>query len=96
MANDKLPKATLPKDTLKETLRRLFHPRPQEAQGPRAVGEPRAGLDLSPQSPFDVVLDQRLKALGGQVEELKGRVNGLMAAVAAAVVVQIVLSFFRT
>ncbi|MBI2171003.1 MAG: hypothetical protein HYU30_03125 [Chloroflexi bacterium] len=91
MADDKLPK-----DTLKETLSRLFRPLQKEAQLPTTMEELQAGLDLSPRSPFDVVLDQRLKALESQVEELKGRVNGLMALVAGAVVVQIVLGFFRT
>jgi hypothetical protein len=81
-------------DKLNDTIRKLFRPG-QAAAKPEATNEPGAGLDLSPRSPFDVVLDQRLKALEGQVEELKGRVNGLMALVAGAVVVQIVLSFFK-
>ncbi|MFH1142015.1 MAG: hypothetical protein V1724_10265 [Chloroflexota bacterium] len=52
-------------------------------------------VDLSPRSPFDALLDQRLKGLEHQVEELKGRLYGLMFLVAGAVVVQIVLSFFK-
>ena len=55
----------------------------------------QAGVDLSPRSPFDALLDARLKTLERQVEELKGRVHGLMFLVAGAVVVQVVLSFFR-
>ena len=53
------------------------------------------GVDLSPKSPFDALLDERLKGLERQVEELKGRVYGLMFLVAGAVIVQIVLSFFK-
>ncbi len=53
------------------------------------------GVDLSPRSPFDALLEERLKALERQVEELKGRVHGLMFLIAGAVVVQVVLSFFR-
>ena len=55
----------------------------------------QAGVDISPRSPFDALLEERLKALERQVEELKGRVHGLMFLIAGAVVVQIVVSFFR-
>ena len=54
-----------------------------------------AGIDLSPRSPFDALLDARLKGLERQVDELKGRVHGLMFLVAGAVIVQVVLGFFR-
>ncbi len=53
------------------------------------------GVDLSPRSPFDALLAERLKALERQVEELKGRVHSLMFLIAGAVVVQVVLGFFR-
>ncbi|MBI4338789.1 MAG: hypothetical protein HY680_02410 [Chloroflexi bacterium] len=82
-------------DKLKQAIRALFRPRQPKGNGATARGETEAGLDLSPRTGFDVVLDQRLKALEEQAAELKGRVNGLMAAVAAAVVVQVVLSLFR-
>ena len=93
MADDKLPK-----DKLNDALRRLFRPQKQETSRPigTAREEPGAGLDLSPRSPFDALLDQRLKSLEAQVDDLKGRVNGLLAAVVAAVVIQVVLSLFRT
>jgi hypothetical protein len=52
-------------------------------------------VDISPDSPFDALLEQRLKHLERQVEELKGRVNGLMLAVAGAVIVQIILGLLR-
>ena len=50
------------------------------------------GVDLSPRSAFDALLDARLNVLERQVDELKGRVNGLIFLVAAAVIVQIVIS----
>ena len=50
------------------------------------------GVNLSPRSAFDALLDARLNVLERQVDELKGRVNGLIFLVAAAVIVQIVIS----
>ncbi|MBI4202071.1 MAG: hypothetical protein HY532_03000 [Chloroflexi bacterium] len=82
----------MPDDKLKDALQWLFRRQAKKAQSP--VQE-HTTLDLSPRSPFDLLLDRRLKALESQVGELKARVNGLMAAVAAAVVVQIVLSLFK-
>ncbi len=69
-------------EELKEEIRRLRRPSP-------------AGVDLSPRSTFDALLDTRLDGLERQVDELKGKVNGLMFLVAGAVMVQVVLSFFR-
>ncbi len=82
-------------ERLKSALRKLFRQRQRVEQSHQQATEAGAGLDLSPRSPFDVVLDQRLKALEAQVDDLKGRVNGLVAAVVAAVVIQVVLSLFR-
>ena len=50
------------------------------------------GVDLSPRSAFDALLDARLNVLERQVDELKGRVNGLIFLVIGAVIVQIVIS----
>ncbi len=69
-------------DELKEAIRNLR----RRAQ---------TGVDLSPRSPFDALLEERLKALERQVDELKGRVHNLMFLIAGAVVIQVVLSFFR-
>ena len=52
-------------------------------------------LDVSPDSPFDALLEQRIQALERQVEELKGRINGLMLAVAGAVIIQLILGLMR-
>jgi hypothetical protein len=61
----------------------------------RRLRGPRRRVDITPDSPFDALLEQRLKHLERQVEELKGRVNGLMLAVAGAVIVQIILGLLR-
>ena len=69
-------------EDLKKAVRGLRRPAP-------------AGVDISPRSPFDALLDARLKGLERQVDELKSRVYGLMFLVAGAVIVQMVLSFFK-
>ena len=69
-------------EELKEALRKLRKPKQE-------------GIDLSPRSPFDALLEQRLKSLERQLDELKGRVHGLMFLIAGAVIVQILLSFFK-
>jgi len=67
---------------IEEALRRLRRPAPK-------------GLDTSPDSPFEALLEERLKALEHQVEELKGRVNGLLFGVVAAIVIQLVLGLLK-
>ena len=49
------------------------------------------GVDLSPRSAFDALLDARLNTLERQVDDLKGRVNGLIFLVVGAVIAQIVI-----
>ena len=51
----------------------------------------RIAVDLSPGSPFEALLDARLMALEQQVDEVKGRIHGLMFLVAGAVIVQVVM-----
>ena len=53
------------------------------------------GVNLSPRSAFDALLDARLNVLERQVDELKGRVNGLIFLVIAAVIVQIVIGLLN-
>ena len=53
------------------------------------------GVDTSPDSPFEALLELRMKALERQVEEVKGRVNGLLFAVLAAIVIQLVLGLVK-
>lgn len=69
-------------EDLKKAIRGLRRPAP-------------AGVDLSPRSPFDALLEARLKGLEQHVDELKGRVHGLIFLLAGAVIVQVVLSLFR-
>lgn len=52
-------------------------------------------VDLSPASTFDAVLEQRVSQLERHVDEVRTRVNGLVFLVTGAVVVQVVLGFFR-
>jgi len=61
----------------------------------RLRGPARKGVDTSPESPFEALLDLRIKALERQVEEVKGRVNGLLFAVITAIVIQLVLGLVR-
>ena len=51
----------------------------------------KPGVDVSPLSTFDALLDQRMGHLERNVEELKTRVNGLVFLVAGAVIVQVLL-----
>ena len=53
------------------------------------------GVNLSPRSAFDALLDARLNVLERQVDDLKGRVNGLIFLVVAAVIVQIVIGLLN-
>jgi hypothetical protein len=69
-------------DELGDAIRKLRKPSPP-------------GVDLSPASTFDAVLEQRVSHLERHVDEVKTRVNGLVFLVAGAVIVQIVLGFFR-
>ena len=58
----------------------------------KAIGKFRKqGVDVSPLSTFDALLEQRMGHLERSVDELKGRVNGLVFLVAGAVVVQVTL-----
>ena len=68
-------------DQLKRAVRRLRGPGPQ-----------RAKVDLSPDTPFDALLEERMRSLESLVDELKARINGLLFLVVGAVVVQVVLN----
>ena len=69
-------------EELEKAVRGLRKPSPQ-------------GVDLSPASPFDALLEQRIRHLEKQVEELKTRVYELVFLVIGAVIVQTVLGLFR-
>ena len=69
------------RDELKETLTKLFAKKPVRR------------LELSPESPFDIMLQERIASLEREVQEVKDRVNGLLFLVIGAVIVQVVLKF---
>lgn len=74
----------MPRDALAEALGRL-----------RRARQRRQQVNLGPDSPFDALLDQRIKELERQVGELKVRINGLIFTMVGAVLLQLVLTFFR-
>jgi hypothetical protein len=76
-----------PGGRLEQVLRRL--------RGIPRQAPPQARPDLGPVSPFDALLEQRIAALERAVEDVKGRVNGLIFMVVGAVIAQIVLGFLR-
>lgn len=67
---------------LEEALHRLRRPAPPP-------------VDLRPPTAFDALLEQRIAALERTLDDLKGRVNGLIFLVVGAVVVQIILGFLK-
>ncbi len=48
-------------------------------------------FDVSPGCAFGAIVEERLKDLERNIEEVKGRINGLIFLVIAAVVVQVIL-----
>lgn len=68
-------------DGLVRALRRL-------AAGRRAT---RAPLGAAPESGFDALLAQRVQALEQELADTRGRVNGLLFAVAGTAVTQVLL-----
>ncbi|MBI4329511.1 MAG: hypothetical protein HY685_06570 [Chloroflexi bacterium] len=70
---------------LKTALARLFR------AGGRAGTEGRTVVDVRPRSAFDALLDLRLTSLEKRVDEMRGRIYGLIFLVLGAVAVQTVL-----
>lgn len=69
---------------LRAVLARLF-------RAGRAGMEGQTVVDVRPRSAFDALLDQRLTSLEKRVDEMRGRVYGLIFLVLGAVAVQTVL-----
>ncbi len=66
----------------------------QEGTGREATESRRPGprrLDLEPATAYEVVTRQMVEALGSDLREIKGRLNGLLFLVAGAVVVDLAL-----
>ena len=79
------------RDELGETLRRLWAGLRKGREGQTYS----ARVEVAPASAFEAVLDQRLKELEAQVEEVKGRVNGLLYLVAGTVLLEVVLRLVK-
>ncbi|MDO8531413.1 MAG: hypothetical protein Q7T26_04480 [Dehalococcoidia bacterium] len=79
------------RDELGETLRRLW----AGLRGGREGQANGARVEVAPASAFEAVLEQRLKELEAQVEEVKGRVNGLLYLVAGTVLLEVVLRLVK-
>lgn len=89
MANEK-GKATSLERTLRELSSRW---RSDKAPGPSQ--QTAAPLHLGPATAFDVLLQERINALERGLDEVKGRVNGLIFLVVGAVVAQVVLGLVK-
>jgi hypothetical protein len=79
--------------TLERALAR-FRPdgRPSGRRQPDDRGDTRARISAAE---FRAATEQRLRSLEREVAEVKGRVNGLIFVVAAAVVTQVVLKLLQ-
>jgi len=55
----------------------------------RKQGE--SSLDISPGCPFGAVVDERLKNMEQSIEELKGRINGLIFVLVGALALEIIV-----
>ena len=57
----------------------------------RGRGHPHPSLDISPGCAFGAVVEERLKDLDRHIDEVKGRLNGLLFLVIGAVLVQVIM-----
>ena len=82
---------------LERALRRWRRAFLRAGAGARGWSPPRfgPGAELAPDSAFDVQMRERVRGLEDGLKEVKGRVNGLIFLVAAAVVVQVALRLFE-
>ena len=73
---------TDPARKLKGVIARLARKSPMPAQIP---------LNTTPGCAFGAVVDERLRGLQQQLDEIKGRVNGLLYTLVGAVILEIVM-----
>jgi len=59
----------------------------------RKPSPPQAPLSTTPGCAFGAVEEQRLRGLEQQLDEIKGRVNGLLYTLVGAVILEIVIRF---
>ena len=64
--------------------------RPPAGTHPGGDGH-RAPVDLAPGSAYEALTRQMVEALTGELDEIKGRLNGLLFMVAGAIVVDVAL-----
>lgn len=64
-------------------------------KSPGASERTAGPLHLGPATAFDVLLQERINALERGLDEVKGRVNGLIFLVVGAVVAQVVLGLVK-
>jgi len=57
----------------------------------RTRGEPV--VDTSPGCAFGAVVEERLKNMEGNIQELKGRINGLIFLLVGVVLVEVIMRF---
>jgi len=55
--------------------------------------KPKKRAEIHPESPFDVLLQERLASLEKEMKEVKDRVNGLLFILLGTVIAQVVLRF---
>ena len=64
--------------------------RPARGKHPGGDGH-RAPVDLAPGSAYEALTRQMVEALTEELDEIKGRLNGLLFMVAGAIVIDVVL-----
>jgi len=54
-----------------------------------------APLRVMPTTPFEVAVEERLRNLEAHLQEVKGRINGLIFLLVGAVFVQLIVGFLK-
>ena len=73
---------------LKKTMRELWL-KVRGSKRTRASGEPT--VDTSPGCAFGALLEERLKGMEGNIQELKGRINELIFLLVGVVLVEVIM-----
>lgn len=75
---------------LERTIKELWL-KVRGANQTRTRGEPV--VDTSPGCAFGAVVEERLKNMEGNIQELKGRINGLIFLLVGVVLVEVIMRF---
>jgi len=73
-------------EKLGKGMRRLF----LRIRNPRREGSAYA-FEMSPGCPFGALVEERLKNMEGNIQELKGRINGLISLLLGVVLVEVIM-----